>query len=1121
MVAGFLGFVIVCGLTEAQDSVPLQPPLDPTVPAPVQAPVFEPDGEAKLPSVDAIAEQISAVKNSATLEETVRDQIVDVLTKTQANVAQAIAARQEKETFTAQTESAGKRLNAVRQQLKSPPTIETEVDTWSSLEQVQNAQAKLEAELQSAQEELEAIVSEARSRKEETQQLPKRLVESEKKLEQLQGLPPIAEDVAPELRQATEQERRTAIAQTRSEIAMIRQKIARNEAEAELLPAQQRMVEDRIEAIQAELQRSTQLLAKQRTLEIRNTVAGFERLIAGTSPEYREFFAEAKPQLQQWEIVVDRASKAQARLIETRGSLASLKQELETTEGLVNADRQTGSGLSRSVGYFLQREQANLPVDASLQRKRSQLSAEVDAAQAIVTQIDGRLKELRRFRANTPADEEALRAERELFAQMKADLDDYVSDLVKTGVEHNQYADVVGKYRQLINRHLLWVRSAAPFQIRDIESFDEAAAWLLGVRHWRRLGSALLQMPMRHPVPVFVWAGLLSVLVYGRKNLKQRLFAAGQEASHRLATRLRPTVQTLLWSVLLALPMPLALGGIGYLTQQSDAEDDFLMAVGRSLLIVAAVAMPLEFLRQVMRPGGLAHMHFDWPKSATRSIQTALYWMIHAVLPVLFFWRLLTEAQESIADLQPLARLLFVTAMLIVSALMAFLTHPRRGAAAGYLAHRTSGWIAQLWWFWRPLLILIPLALAILSLAGYGYSASQLAFRLYRTVWIITLAAILGGLASRWLLLSQRRIAIQQMRKRAAERAAEKTAANDAPQLQGVEIVDVEPVDVEEISAQSQRLIRAGLFVVVLLGLYNAWGPVLPALQFLDSVKLWPITDEAGNTIEQITLSNLVLAIPIVALTIIIVRNVPGLLETVILQRLPLENAARYAITTLSSYLLATLGIVLTARVLGIHWSSVQWLIAGLGVGLGFGLQEIFANFISGIILLFEQPIRVGDVVTLEGDTGTVTKIRMRATTITNWDRQELVVPNKNLITGTLVNWSLSDSVTRVTIRVGVAYGSDTERVCQVLRDILHTQPILSRDLDHLITFEEFGDSTLNFTIRCYLPGLENRLGAIHDLHMEIDRRFRAEGIEIAFPQRDLHVRSVPEGWSQPDSKTS
>jgi potassium-dependent mechanosensitive channel len=176
-------------------------------------------------------------------------------------------------------------------------------------------------------------------------------------------------------------------------------------------------------------------------------------------------------------------------------------------------------------------------------------------------------------------------------------------------------------------------------------------------------------------------------------------------------------------------------------------------------------------------------------------------------------------------------------------------------------------------------------------------------------------------------------------------------------------------------------------------------------------------------------------------------------------------------------------------------------------VGLGFGLQEIVANFICGIILLFEQPIRVGDVVTIDGVNGVVSRIRIRATTVTTWERQEYIVPNKDLITGRVTNWTLSDTTNRAEIRVGVAYGTDTRVACGLLREICDAHPEVLGDPAPLITFESFGDSSLTLVLRLYLASLDNRLGVITDVHTAIHEQFAAAGIEIAFPQLDIHLR--------------
>ena len=213
-------------------------------------------------------------------------------------------------------------------------------------------------------------------------------------------------------------------------------------------------------------------------------------------------------------------------------------------------------------------------------------------------------------------------------------------------------------------------------------------------------------------------------------------------------------------------------------------------------------------------------------------------------------------------------------------------------------------------------------------------------------------------------------------------------------------------------------------------------------------------------------------------LTSVAAKNLPALLELSLLQRLPLDRGARYAVSTIVRYLILIIGVTAVSSALGIGWAKVQWLAAALT----FGLQEIFANFVSGLIILIERPIRVGDVVTVGDTEGRVTQLRMRATTIIDRDRREYLVPNKDFITNNVINWTLSDPITRVVLPVGIAYGSDTERVFLNNRDLWPE--------------------------------------VIDKLHTQIDGLFREHGVEIAFPQRDLHIRSsvsIPNHVPTPD----
>ncbi len=249
-------------------------------------------------------------------------------------------------------------------------------------------------------------------------------------------------------------------------------------------------------------------------------------------------------------------------------------------------------------------------------------------------------------------------------------------------------------------------------------------------------------------------------------------------------------------------------------------------------------------------------------------------------------------------------------------------------------------------------------------------------------------------------------------------------------------------------------------------------------------------------------------AILIVALTLALARNLPGLLEILVLSRMDLRQGSSYAVTTLLSYLIVGVGIVSGLSTLGVSWSKLQWLVAALGVGLGFGLQEIFANFVSGLIILFERPVRIGDVVTIGNLSGTVNRIRIRATTIVDFDRKEIIVPNKTFVTEFLVNWTLSDTITKVTVKLGVGYGSDLDRVRELLLQIARNNPRILADPEPMVLFLNYGESTLEHELRVHVLQLGDRNAAIDEINRAIDRLFTENNIDIAFRQLDLHLRN-------------
>jgi potassium efflux system protein len=289
------------------------------------------------------------------------------------------------------------------------------------------------------------------------------------------------------------------------------------------------------------------------------------------------------------------------------------------------------------------------------------------------------------------------------------------------------------------------------------------------------------------------------------------------------------------------------------------------------------------------------------------------------------------------------------------------------------------------------------------------------------------------------------------------------------------------------------------------------WKNMLPAFSFLDRIVLWQHLVNVDNqeSYQPITLINLLLTGLYVFIVVVSVRNFSGVMELLVFRRLSIEAGGRYAVNQLAKYIIVSIGFICVANELGGSWSQVQWLVAALSVGLGFGLQEIFANLVSGIILLFERPIRVGDTVTIGSVTGKVSRIQMRATTLMDMDQKELIVPNKTFITSQLVNWTLTDTVTRVVIPVGIAYGSDVELAHKVMIDTVRSTPLVLAEPEPSVLFVGFGENAMNFSIRIFVSELSNRLPVAHDLHIRLEKALREHKIAFPFPPRDAHLRSV------------
>ncbi len=297
------------------------------------------------------------------------------------------------------------------------------------------------------------------------------------------------------------------------------------------------------------------------------------------------------------------------------------------------------------------------------------------------------------------------------------------------------------------------------------------------------------------------------------------------------------------------------------------------------------------------------------------------------------------------------------------------------------------------------------------------------------------------------------------------------------------------------------------LWVSVLLAFMRVWGVSDSTMASLYSIARDGL--RLGDT--RIVPVNVLIGILVFTVLLAGVRWVRDKLDRGYLQQSKMDGGAREALVTILGYVGFTIAALTGLSFAGVDLSNIALVAGALSVGIGFGLQNIVNNFVSGMILLFERPIRTGDWIVTGSTEGIVKKISVRSTEVQTFDRADVIVPNSDLISTPVTNWTLQDRHGRISIPVGVAYGSDTEQVKHLLEESAREIPELVHDNPDLPTrvfFLSFGDSTLDFQLRCYVHDVWDILNATSQLHFIIDRKFREHGIVIAFPQRDIHIAS-------------
>ena len=928
---------------------------------------------------------------------------------------------------------------------------------------------------------------------------------------------PTAAGEAPALTQA----RRWALQSTRAALAaedrMLNQELASLAVRSDLLAAQRDKSALDLRAMQA----------SQQALE---TAANDRR--RANAEAAREQAKEAETAAQDKAPVIQQMARDNRALGEDIALLTArldrVEAEAKTTEAEAKGieedfrgarERLEIVGSNRALGQVLTDKRKDLPDLRQYRKTIAEREEEIaDAALAEIRRRDERraLRDLDTYMdkalAGIPADQQAgLRDEVEtlvrrrlaLLDQLRTTADAHVRALVDLNYATQQLISTAEAYSGYLSERLLWVRSVEPLNRSAIAAIPAAVSWLLSPSRWGEVLQTL-SYQATHPVHALLFwtlAAAAAILAVRGPALRRAILATAGPMRRVSTDSFGLTLKAIALSALVAAPVSLTLALVGWQLASSLEAGPFAKQVGGALLSISVILYYLRSFRILCIPGGVADKHFRWPADALVRLRRSFDWLAYLLLPVGFVALVIYNSDDA-ALAGSLGRMAVLLLLVGIAVIFARLLHPSSGPLHAFLADNPRSLANRLRGLWYPLVVGVPLVLAGLALTGYLHTAGTLLQSIIHTLWLALALILVHQAIARWLLVTRRQLALEAALERQAARKAE-------PRPEGEVVVAEEAaVDLASLDSQTRRLVSAIVIGAGFFGLWGVWSDVLPAFTALDRFALWQHTGLVDGVDAQVpvTLGDILLVVAIILVSAIAARNLPAVLEILLLQYTELSSGSRYTATTLTKYAITIAGALLVFSTLGLSWSQVQWLVAALGVGIGFGLQEIVANFISGLIILFERPVRVGDVVTIGGVTGTVSRIQIRATTIRNWDQQELLVPNKQFITGDLLNWSLTDSINRVVITVGVDYGADTRLAMGLLAEVARENPRVLKEPAPLVAFEGFGDNALTLSLRCYLGAMEGRLMVTTELHQAVYDKLSAAGIGIAYPQRDVHL---------------
>ena len=1070
--------------------------------------------------------KIKEVENTTNLEEGAKNKLLEFYRKSLGNLETAESQSALADKFVQFIETAPAEIKKIREEMEKaarlPAGEEIDVPEGATLREIEQLLLKAKANFTAFEAKVATLTRQLATQTERPLKASQRLAEVKKSEEELLAAlkVPSPADEGPQVTEARRWMQQTQLQALHSETKMLNQELVSMPVQLELANAQREEAVRHLERASSLLQRLEAKVNQRRQAEAARSMEQAE--------EAMRQVADRPPVLQQAAAVntalSDELWSSTAALERIAAEKDNVGKELKRIEERLGGTRQKVelAGRSQALGQVLLELQRNLP-DVRLLRKKAATNEEMITETGLL-QIQHeeerkRLADVDAYVAGLTAGsppEEAGKINMELrglLASRRELLDKIITShqtslglLAELDLVYRQILNAVTSYDTFLAERLLWMRSLPPLRLKDFYGLPREVAIFISPGPWLATVKLLAAQAISSPVIVLVCL-VTAALLWKKPRLRTRLEKLVSQAANPATYRFTLAVQAVGLTLLLALPWPLLLATLGWQMQTLVEATDFPEAVAAGLLKGSYHFYLLLSLRLLLLPKGLAAGFFHWPEATIRLLRREAGWLMVTFLPAAF---ITVVAKYNTGVLVTFSRLAFIVALGTLATSFYRILHPKTGVWHRFYGGMSPRILARLYPVFFLLVMLLPFLFSGFILAGFSIAAGTLMSLLIDSLWLALGLIVCHQLIEQWLIQAGRRLSIQEaLKRRAAAQAAEEGRESAVPGAKEVSGLIAEPaVDLAVLSAESRKLLDTVVAIAGFIGLCLVWADVLPAFRIFDEFSLWHYSAAVDGQTKQVpvTVADVGLAALIGIITLAAIRHFPALFEMVLLKHLGMTPGGRYTATTLSRYAIGGIGLVLVAGILGFSWAKIQWLVAALGVGIGFGLQEIVANFISGLIILFERPIRVGDVVTIGNTDGVVTRIRIRATTIRDFNRKELLVPNKEFISGRLLNWSLSDPVTRILLPVGVAYGSDVQKAMVLMVGAAAENPMVLGDPKPIATFDGFGDNALLLTLRCFIGSVDERLPATSDLHKAIDQKFREAGLSIAFPQRDIHL---------------